>query len=98
MLYALAAYEFGISLALVWSLVSMPALVALAAIDLEHRLLPNVLLAPAAFVGFALSVAGDPSRWLWAYLISAFGVAAGLFTPFLRQELWDSNLRLAGGA
>jgi prepilin signal peptidase PulO-like enzyme (type II secretory pathway) len=98
MLYALADYEFGNFLALVWALVSMSALGALAAIDLGHRLLPNVLQVPAAFVGFALSVAGDPSRWLWPYLISAFGVAADLFTPFLRQELWDSNLRLAGGA
>lgn len=97
MLYAPAAYEFGISLALLWALVSMLALVALAAIDLEHRLLPNVIVVPAAFVGFALSVAADLSRW-WAYLISAFGVAAGLFTPFLRQELWGSNLRPAGGA
>ncbi len=73
-LFALAAYEFGLSLALV--LIS--ALVALAGIDLEHRLLPNVVVGPAALVGFVLSVAGDPGRW-WVYLVSAFGVAAGLF-------------------
>ena len=77
-LFALAAYEFGLSLALVWALVLISALVALAGIDLEHRLLPNLVVGPAALVGFVLSVAGDPGRW-WVYLISAFGVAAGLF-------------------
>jgi leader peptidase (prepilin peptidase)/N-methyltransferase len=77
-LFALAAYEFGLSLALVWALVLISALVVLAGIDLEHRLLPNVVVGPAALVGFVLSVAGDPGRW-WVYLISAFGVAAGLF-------------------
>lgn len=77
-LFALAAYEFGLSLALVWALVLISALVALAGIDLEHRLLPNVVVGPAALVGFVLSVAGDPGRW-WVYLVSAFGVAAGLF-------------------
>ncbi|MDP8952465.1 MAG: A24 family peptidase [Actinomycetota bacterium] len=51
---------------------------ALAGIDLEYRLLPNAILGPAAVVGFVLSVAGDPARW-WVYLVSAFGVAAGLF-------------------
>jgi leader peptidase (prepilin peptidase) / N-methyltransferase len=76
-LFALAAYEFGLSLAFVWALVLISALVVLAGIDLEHRLLPNVV-GPAALVGFVLSVAGDPGRW-WVYLISAFGVAAGLF-------------------
>ncbi|HKZ27106.1 MAG TPA: prepilin peptidase, partial [Rubrobacteraceae bacterium] len=62
-LFALAAYEFGLSLALVWALVLISALVALAGIDLEHRLLPNVVVGPAALVGFALSAAGDPGRW-----------------------------------
>jgi leader peptidase (prepilin peptidase)/N-methyltransferase len=78
LLFGLAAYEFGPSLELVSALVLIAALVALAVIDLEHRLLPNVIVGPVAIIGFALSVAGDPSRW-WVYLVSAVGVAAGLF-------------------
>ncbi len=78
LLFGLAAYEFGPSLELVSALVMIAALVALAVIDLEHRLLPNTIVGPAAIIGFALSVAGDTSRW-WVYLISAVGVAAGLF-------------------
>lgn len=79
LLFALAAYEFGLSLALVSALVLIPVLVALAGIDLEHRLLPNVIVGPAALVGFLLSVVGDPGRW-WVYLVSAAGIAVGLFT------------------
>jgi leader peptidase (prepilin peptidase) / N-methyltransferase len=60
LLFGLAAYEFGLSLALVWVLVLISVLVALGGIDLEHRLLPNAIVGPATVVGFALSVAGDP--------------------------------------
>jgi leader peptidase (prepilin peptidase)/N-methyltransferase len=78
LLFGLAAYEFGVSIALASALVLIATLVALGGIDLEHRLLPNVIVGPAAIVGFALSVAADPSRW-WVYLVSVVGVAAGLF-------------------
>ena len=61
-LFALAAYEFGISLALVWALVLIPALVTLAGINFDYRLLPNMIVGPAALVGFALSVISDPGR------------------------------------
>lgn len=77
-LFVLAAYEFGLSLALVSALVLICALVALAGTDLEHRLLPNRIVAPAAVVGFVLSVAGDPEAWS-VYLVSVLGVAGGLF-------------------
>ncbi|MBA3473182.1 MAG: prepilin peptidase, partial [Rubrobacter sp.] len=39
-LFALSAYEFGLSLSLAWALVLISVLVALAGTDLEHRLLP----------------------------------------------------------
>src|SRR4051812_17519342 len=82
LLFGLAAYKFGLSLALVSALVLISVLVVLAMTDLEHRLLPNVIVGPAAVVGFVLSVAGDPGRW-WVYLVSAVGVAAGLFALVL---------------
>lgn len=78
LLFALAAYEFGLSLTLVSALVLISVLIVLAGTDLEYRLLPNVIVVPATVAGFALSVAGDPGRW-WVYLVSAVGVAAGLF-------------------
>ncbi|CAA9455402.1 MAG: Leader peptidase (Prepilin peptidase) / N-methyltransferase [uncultured Rubrobacteraceae bacterium] len=78
LLFVLAAYEFGLSLAFVSALVLICVLVALAGTDLEHRLLPNRIVVPAAVAGFGLSVASDPGAW-WVYLVSVLGVAGGLF-------------------
>ncbi len=77
-LFALAAYEFGLSLSLAWALVLISVLVALAGTDFEYRLLPNAIVVPAAVVGFLLSAVVDPEGW-WIYLVSAVAVAAGLF-------------------
>src|SRR5215203_2314056 len=55
LLFGVAAYEFGASLALLHALVLISALISLAVIDLEHRLLPNVILGPAALAGLVLS-------------------------------------------
>jgi leader peptidase (prepilin peptidase)/N-methyltransferase len=78
MLFALTAYEFGLSLSLVWALVLISVLVALAGTDLEHRLLPNAIVVPATVVGLLLSAVIDPKGW-WVYPLSAVAVAAGLF-------------------
>jgi len=77
-LFAGAAYEFGLGLDLLSALALILALIALAGTDLEHRLLPNAIVGPAALVGFTLSVLDSPERW-WVYLISALAVAGGLF-------------------
>ena len=77
-LFAGAAYQFGLGLELLSALVLISALIALAGIDLEHRLLPNAIVGPAALAGFTLSVLGNPDRW-WVYLLSALAVAGGLF-------------------
>ena len=76
-LFGAAAYEFGASLALLPALVLIPALISLAAIDLEHRLLPNVIVGPAAFAGLVLSILADPAGW-WTYPLSAMGVGSAL--------------------
>jgi leader peptidase (prepilin peptidase)/N-methyltransferase len=77
-LFAVASYEFGLGTDLVAALVLLAALVALAAIDLGHRLLPNVIVVPAALVGFALSALANPGGW-WVYPVSAVAVGGGLF-------------------
>ncbi len=63
LLVVFAAHKFGLSLALVPALVLICVLVTLDETDLEHRLLPNRIVAPAAVIGFILSVAGDPGAW-----------------------------------
>jgi leader peptidase (prepilin peptidase)/N-methyltransferase len=77
-LFGAAAYEFGVSLALLSALVLISSLISLAAIDLEHRLLPNVIVGPAALAGFVLSILADPAGW-WMYPLSAIAVGGVLF-------------------
>ena len=76
-LFAAAAHEFGLDLRLLSALALISTLVALAGIDLEHRLLPNAIVGPAALIGLTLSVLESPERW-WVYPVSAFAVAGGL--------------------
>ena len=76
LLFGLAAYKFGLPLAFVLTAV----LVTLAGIDLEHRLLPNAIVGPAAVVGFALSVAPASLR-------------GGGFTWFRRSSLRQGSSR-----
>ena len=77
-LFAAAAYQFGLGLQLLSALVLIFTLLALAGIDLEHQLLPNVIVGPAALIGFALSILERPETW-WLYPVSALVVAGGLF-------------------
>lgn len=77
LLFGAAALRFGLSVELLSALVLIGVLVALAAIDLERRLLPNIIVGPAAVAGFALSVLANPVLW-WVYLISAVAVAGAM--------------------
>jgi len=77
LLFGTAAYEFGLSLALLPALVLISALISLAAIDLEHRLLPNVIVGPAALAGLILSILANPAAW-WTFPLSAIAVAGFL--------------------
>jgi leader peptidase (prepilin peptidase)/N-methyltransferase len=77
LLFGVAAYKFGTSLDLLHALVFISALIPLAAIDLEHRLLPNAIVGPAALVGLLLSILANPAGW-WIYPLSAIAVAGAL--------------------
>jgi leader peptidase (prepilin peptidase)/N-methyltransferase len=77
LIFGAAAYEFGLSLELLPALVLISALIVLAVIDLEHRLLPNVIVGPAALAGLVLSILANPAGW-WTYPLSALAVAGAL--------------------
>jgi leader peptidase (prepilin peptidase)/N-methyltransferase len=77
LLFGVAAYEFGVSLALLPALALISALISLAVIDLEHRLLPNAIVGPAALAGLLLSILADPAGW-WTYPLSAIAVPGAL--------------------
>jgi leader peptidase (prepilin peptidase)/N-methyltransferase len=97
LLFGAAASEFGVSLTLLPALVFISALIALAAIDLEHRLLPNVIVGPAALAGLALSILADPAGW-WMYPLSAVAVAGALFglALFYPAGMGMGDVKMAG--
>ena len=78
LLFGAAGLRFGFNLELILALVLVPVLVVLAGTDLEHRLLPNVIVGPAALAGLGLFVAVNPAAW-WVPLGGALAVGGGLF-------------------
>ena len=77
------------------------SLVPVVVIDLEHRLIPNVIVFPAAALGLAAAVAADTGRW-WVYLVSAAGAFAFFEILTLVHPAGmgdgDANLALLMGA
>jgi len=70
-LFALTAVRFGLSAALPAYLVLAASAIALSAIDLEHRLLPNKIMFPTAYALLVLLLLaalaeGEPQRIVWA--------------------------------
>lgn len=78
LLFAAAAHKFGPGLELLLALALISVLLPLAAIDLEHRLLPNVIVLPATLAGLGLAAFANPDGW-WPYPVSAIAVGGGLF-------------------
>ncbi|CAN5774942.1 A24 family peptidase [soil metagenome] len=77
LLFLAVAYEYGLSLQLVSALILVSTLVALSVTDIEQRLLPNAIIAPAAVAGLIISVIISPGQW-WIYLASATFISGGL--------------------
>ncbi|MDP9411878.1 MAG: A24 family peptidase, partial [Actinomycetota bacterium] len=78
LLFGAAALRFEGAGQLLLALALISVLLVLAATDLEHRLLPNAIVGPAAVVGFVLSAVAGPLAW-WTYPLSALAVAGSLF-------------------
>jgi len=57
-------------------------LVPVVVIDLEHKLIPDVIVLPAAAVGLALAIAAHPARW-WVPVVAALGAGGFLFAIWL---------------
>jgi len=77
------------------------ALVPVVAIDLESRLIPDLVVLPAAAGCAALAALADPARW-WAPVAWALGASAFLLLLWLAQPrgmgLGDVKLALPMGA
>jgi leader peptidase (prepilin peptidase)/N-methyltransferase len=82
LLFAAVAARAGSVGELLSGLVLVGTLVAVAVIDLEHRIVPNRILAPAALAALVIWGLADPSR-LPENLVAGVGAGLALFLPAL---------------
>ncbi|MBJ7454651.1 MAG: prepilin peptidase [Thermoleophilia bacterium] len=77
------------------------ALVPIVAIDLEHKLIPDIIVLPAAALCLAFAIAADPREW-WVSVAAALGASGFLFLLWLVHPggmgLGDVKLALLLGA
>lgn len=100
LLFAAVVYEYGADfqiLATISGLVFVGVLVVLAGTDIEYRLLPNVIVGPAAVAGLVFSILMDPERW-WVYVVSMVAVAGALFALVLAypRGMGMGDVKMAG--
>ena len=99
--FLLAYLQFGLSWRLLEACAFICVMVVIAFIDLDHMIIPNVIVLPAALVGLAASIALDPERW-WVYLVAAVGSSLFLFMLALiwrgGMGMGDVKLALLMGA
>ena len=81
MLFLLAARRFGATLDLGPALLLLASLVAIAGIDLDHQIIPDVITLPGIAVGAALAVVIHPAAWLDT--LSGVLVGGGLFVVII---------------
>jgi len=70
--FAIAVVQFGLTWLTASRLVFASAMIVLFVIDLEHRILPNVITLPGIALGFLFSLIAEPG-----WMASAIGIAAG---------------------
>jgi leader peptidase (prepilin peptidase) / N-methyltransferase len=77
------------------------ALVPVVVIDLQHKLIPNIVTYPAAALALTFAILDNPSRW-WVPVAGAFGAATFLFVLWVIKPagmgLGDVKLALLLGA
>ncbi|MHB8466370.1 MAG: prepilin peptidase [Acidimicrobiales bacterium] len=101
-LFAAAAVRFGASWALPAFCVFFAALLAIAAIDIAHFIVPNRVLYPTLFTSFALLVLAAAATGSWSALLDAVVGGVGGFLALLVVHLVSpagmgfGDVRLAG--
>lgn len=84
-LFACLALLDGPGALLLLHLVFVAALILVSDIDIQTRLIPDVIVLPVAAIGLAGMIALDPSRW-WVWPVAGFGAAGFLLVIGLVYE------------
>lgn len=76
LLFLMVALVFGFQWRTLLGWAFSATLLALAVIDMDHMIVPDRIVLPAAAIGFGAAVALDPGHW-WHHILA--GLGAGLF-------------------
>ncbi|HDZ59410.1 MAG TPA: prepilin peptidase, partial [Actinobacteria bacterium] len=96
-LYVLAGLAFGLKPELFPALLFISALVAVFFIDMEHYIIPNVIVLPAAAVGLVTMIAIDPGRWLELILAGIISAAFFFLVAIIKPGgMGMGDVKLAG--
>jgi len=101
LLFVLNFYFFGLSLKLLISIIFVSALIAISVIDIQFRIIPNIITWPLTIVGLALNIVDKPGQW-WMPL--AFSAGAFVFMLIIHllypkgMGMGDVKLALMVGA
>jgi leader peptidase (prepilin peptidase)/N-methyltransferase len=91
-LFAGVAAMDGVAWLLVPHLLFVAALVFVSEVDVEERIIPDVIILPVAAAGLVMMMVIKPARW-WEWPVAAFG--AGLFL-FVIAEVYERVRGVAG--
>ncbi len=78
LLFFLNYYFFGISIQALSGIIFCSVLVVVTFIDIDFKLIPDILILPFSIVGIAIHIIASPSAW-WVVLASAFGAFIFMF-------------------
>ena len=90
-MFVWATWQYGIDWLLVSRLLFGCALIVLFFIDLEHRILPNVITIPGAIIGFLFSFVTPPG-----WVSSLVGLVVGGLIPLVIAEIYYRLRRVEG--
>jgi prepilin signal peptidase PulO-like enzyme (type II secretory pathway) len=71
-LFALSYYFKGLGFDLILSVILISALIIVSFTDIEHGIIPNVVILPFTAIGLVVSIILKPQKW-WVILAFAFG-------------------------
>ncbi len=100
--FALAAWRFGLDWPALVGCAFIASLIAIAFIDFDEMIIPDVIVLPGTIIGLGASIALSPDRW-WVYLVSSVGcavffLALVLLWPGGGMGLGDAKMGLFMGA
>jgi leader peptidase (prepilin peptidase)/N-methyltransferase len=96
-LYLLAGLVLGLGPELYPALLFISTLIAVFFIDLEHYIIPNVIVLPVAAVGLVSMIAIEPGRWLELLLAGVISAAFFLLIAFVKPGgMGMGDVKLAG--